>query len=217
MTEIYQAIGQTSHIIAISQDQVRHTRLHVDRIIHHGMDLTAVPVGPGNGGYACFLGRMSPDKGILEAVLIARAAGIPLRIAAKMRAPAELEYFNTIVKPALGPDDEMLGEIGDKAKFELVGNAVALLCPLQWSEPFGLVMIEALATGTPVFGTALGAAPEIIDDGVTGYLAPTQELATLLPLATTLDRATCRETAEKRFSADRMIADHLDLYQEILA
>lgn len=218
VAEIYRAMSTNTSIIAISHDQIRHVAdLHVARVIHHGMDVSSVAVGTGGGGYACFLGRMCPDKGVMEAVLIAHSAGIPLRIAAKMREPAELEYFHEVVRPVLGSDDELVGEIGDAEKFKLLGNAVALLSPLRWPEPFGLVMIEALATGTPVIGTASGAAPEIVDNGITGYLAPLQELARLLPLAATLDRAACRATVEERFSARKMVADHLDLYLEILA
>lgn len=214
--EIYAAVSSKTGIIAISADQVRHVSgIRVTRVIHHGMDLSRVPVGAGRGGYACFLGRMSPDKGILEALQIAHSAGIPLRLATKMREPAELEYFREVVRPVLTADDQLIGEIGDAEKFELLGNAVALLSPLQWAEPFGLMMIEALATGTPVIGTALGAAPEIVDHGVTGYLAPLEELPTLLLLAPTLDRAACRAAVEKRFSAERMVADHLDVYRDI--
>lgn len=217
VAEIYRAMSSNTSIIAISHDQVRHVAdLQVARVIHHGMDLSSVPVGAGRGGYACFLGRMCPDKGVLEAVLIAHSAGMPLRIAAKMREPAELEYFHDVIRPVLGPDDELVGEVGDSEKFELLGNAVALLSPLQWPEPFGLVMIEALAAGTPVIGTASGAAPEIVDNGITGYLAPVQELARLLPLAPNLDRVACRAAVEERFSAQRMVADHLEFYKEIL-
>lgn len=215
---IYRAMSSTTSIIAISHDQIRHVPdLHITKVIHHGMDLSSVPGGTGRGGYACFLGRMCPDKGVLEAVQIAHTAGMPLRMATKMREPAELEYFHALVEPALGADDQMVGEIGDKEKFELLGNAVALLSPLQWREPFGLMMIEALATGTPVVGTALGAAPEIVDNGITGYLAPLEKLPGLLPMAATLDRAVCRSTVEERFSARRMIADHLDIYSDMLA
>jgi glycosyltransferase involved in cell wall biosynthesis len=215
--EIYRAISINTSIIAISYDQIRlASDLNVAKVIHHGLDLSSVPFRAGKGGYACFLGRMCPDKGVREAVLIARSAGIPLRIAAKMREPAELEYFHEAVEPVLGPHDELVGEIGDAEKFELVGDAVALLCPIQWPEPFGLVMIEALATGTPVIGTRSGAAPEIVDDGITGFLAPVKELARLLPLAANLDRTACRAAVQERFSAARMVAEHLGLYRQIL-
>lgn len=216
--EIYRAMSSTTSILAISHDQIRYVPdLRITRVIHHGIDVSKVPIGSGKGGYACFLGRMCPDKGVLEAVQIAHAAGVPLRVATKMREPAEIEYFRDVIKPVLSANDQLVGEIGDKEKFDLLGNAMALLSPLQWPEPFGLMMIEALATGTPVFGTALGAAPEIVDYGITGYLAPVEELAGLLPLASTLNRAACRATVEERFSASRMVADHLDVYREILS
>jgi glycosyltransferase involved in cell wall biosynthesis len=143
---------------------------------------------------------------------------VPLRIAAKMREPAELRYFHDVIEPILGPGEEFLGEVGGGEKYELLGNATALLNPIQWPEPFGLVMIEALATGTPVVATPLGAAPEIVEPGVTGYLADTPaELADLLGRAAALDRQAVRASAERRFSAERMVADHLALYTGLLA
>lgn len=218
MAGIYRTIASDTHIIAISHDQIRHyPDLPISKVIHHGMDISAVPVGEGLGGYACFLGRMCPDKGVLDAINIARQAGIPLRIAAKMREPAEIAYFREVIEPTLGPDEEMVGELGDADKFGLLGNAMALLNPLQWPEPFGLVMIEALATGTPVIGTASGAAPEIVDNGTTGFLAPVPELAGLLSRASELDRSACRSAAEQRFSATTMLKRHLELYQQVLS
>jgi glycosyltransferase involved in cell wall biosynthesis len=154
---------------------------------------------------------------VMEAIEIARKAGFPLRIAAKMRAPDELRYFREVVEPALGPDEEFLGEIGDPEKYELMGGAFAFLNAIQWPEPFGLVMIEALATGTPVVGTPVGAAPEVVDHGTTGYLAPVHELAALLPRVASLNRTDCRASVEERFSSDRMLADHLALYAQIWA
>lgn len=215
--DVYRAMGQNTSIIAISQDQCSQARgVRVSRVIHHGLDLSTVPVGRGDGGYVCFVGRVCPDKGVLEAITIAREAGIPLRIAAKMREPDELRYFHEVVEPILGSNEEFIGEIGDREKYELMGNAIAFLNPIQWHEPFGLVMIEALATGTPVVGTPIGSTPEIVDNGATGYLAPTDQLAALLPQAAGLDRAACRAVVEERFSAERMVADHLDLFAQIL-
>ena len=160
---------------------------------------------------------MCPDKGVVEAIRVAQLAGIPLRIAAKMREPAEVQYFHDVVEPMLRPDVEFLGEVGGDEKYELLGAAVALLNPIQWMEPFGLVMIEAMATGTPVVATRMGSAPEIVDDGVTGYLATSpEELARLLLLAPDLDRATVRAQAEDRFSTERMVNDHLDLYARLI-
>ena len=217
-TVVYGAAARDTTLIAISRSQVSSALTdRVAAVIPHGMEVAAVPVGQGKGGYACFLGRMCPDKGVVEAIRVAQLAGIPLRIAAKMREPAEVQYFHDVVEPMLRPDVEFLGEVGGDEKYELLGAAVALLNPIQWMEPFGLVMIEAMATGTPVVATRMGSAPEIVDDGVTGYLATSpEELARLLLLAPDLDRATVRAQAEDRFSTERMVNDHLDLYARLI-
>ncbi|MET3720520.1 glycosyltransferase involved in cell wall biosynthesis [Arthrobacter sp. UYEF21] len=215
--DLYRAMAGDTAIIGISRDQAsRVPDVPITRVIHHGMDVAAVPIGSGKGGYACFVGRMCPDKGVVEAILIARQAGIPLRIAAKMREPQEIEYFRSVVEPLLGSDEEFLGELGDADKFRLMGDAMAFLNPIQWSEPFGLVMIESLATGTPVVGTPIGSAPEIVDHGRTGFLAPTEELHGFLPLAASLDRSHCRDRALKLFSTERMVANHLDLFSKLV-
>jgi glycosyltransferase involved in cell wall biosynthesis len=206
-------------MVAISHHQATTAEgVRVAGVIHHGLDLEPVPVGEGNGGYASFLGRMCPDKGPREAALVARAAGVPLRMAAKLREPAEREYFEAEVKPLLCSDVEYVGELGWADKLELLGGSFALLNPMQWAEPFGLVMIEALATGTPVVATPVGSAPELVDDGVTGYLrTDCGQLAKALLEATLLDRATCRAEAGRRFSSERMVAEHVQLYESLLA
>lgn len=215
--DLYRAIGKTTGIIAISHDQVsRSPEVPVVKVIHHGMDVASVPVGKGTGGYLCFVGRLSPDKGILESIHIARAAGIPLRASARIQGPEEQGYFDDVIRPALGPDVEFMGQLSDAEKYELVGGAVAFLNPIQWPEPFGLVMIEALATGTPVVGTPAGAAPEIVEHGVTGYLGGIDQLAAFAAEAGGLSRQACRAAAEERFSSARMVADHLALYERIL-
>jgi len=216
---IYQAITTDASLIAISHHQASTAPdLRITRVIHHGVDATAIPAGSGQGGYACFLGRMCPDKGLLQAIAAARLARIPLRIAAKMNSTEEHEYFRAVITPLLGPDVEYLGELNTHDKYALLGDAVALLNPIQWPEPFGMVMIESLAAGTPVIATPRGSAPEIIDDGTTGYLrCEVRDLAAALRQAGTLDRHTCRRTAETRFSTERMTSDHLQLYQETLA
>jgi glycosyltransferase involved in cell wall biosynthesis len=215
--DVYRAIGRNASIIAISRDQVSHAPdVPVARVIHHGLDLSTVPRGTGQGGYVCFVGRMCPDKGVMEAIAIARKAGIPLRIAAKMRELEEVRYYREVVAPQLGSNEEFMGEIGDAEKYMLMGEAVAFLNPIQWSEPFGLVMIEALATGTPILGTPIGSAPEVVEHGTTGYLASLEELPALLPRAAELSRAACRASIEERFSAERMVADHLELFAQIL-
>ncbi|NKX51804.1 glycosyltransferase family 4 protein [Arthrobacter deserti] len=218
-TEIFRAMSRDVAVVAISRHQAGTAGgISIARVIHHGMDLAAVPVGGGRGGYACFVGRANRDKGMAEAIAIARDAGMPLEVAAKMREPGEIRYFDSTIRPLLGADVEFLGEISPQEKYALLGGAVAMLNPIQWDEPFGLVMIEALATGTPVVGTPRGAAPEIIVDGRTGFLAEDwRQLPGLLQRAAELDRGACREHAERHFSSRRMVEDHLVLYADVLA
>jgi glycosyltransferase involved in cell wall biosynthesis len=214
---IYRAMRGVA-VVAISHHQASTAdRVPLAGVIHHGLDVESVPVGAGTGGYASFLGRMSPEKGPREAALVARAAGVPLRMAAKLREPAERDYFEAQVEPLLCSDVEFLGELGWAEKLELVGDSFALLNPMQWAEPFGLVMIEALATGTPVVATPVGSAPEIIDNGVTGFLRTGGlPLAAALLDAPQLDRGACRAVVERRFSTERMVSEHVRLYEELL-
>ncbi|MET1089640.1 MAG: glycosyltransferase family 4 protein [Arthrobacter sp.] len=216
--DIYRAIGPRAAVIAISRDQCsRAPEVPVTQVIHHGMDVASTPVGSGSGGYLCFVGRACPDKGLLEAIVVARDAGLPLRIAVKMREPDEVRYFREVIEPMLGPNEDLVGEVNDAAKYRLMGEALAVLNPIQWSEPFGLVMIEALATGTPVIGTPIGSAPEIIDHGRTGFLGRTAQLAGFVQEAESLSRAACRKVAVERFSEERMVNEHLRLFQKLLA
>jgi glycosyltransferase involved in cell wall biosynthesis len=217
MTPVYRAMRRVS-VIAISHHQATTAEgFPLAAVIHHGLDVNTVPLGSGAGGYASFLGRMCPEKGPREAALIARAAGVPLLMAAKVRERSEKEYFDAEVKPLLCSDVQFLGELGCDEKLQLIGDSFALLNPMQWAEPFGLVMIEAMATGTPVVATPVGSAPELVDDGVSGFLRTSiASLASALLDASYLDRAVCRAVAAERFSSDRMVADHLRLYEELL-
>jgi glycosyltransferase involved in cell wall biosynthesis len=206
-------------VVAISADHASTAGgARVAAVIHHGVDVDRIPVGKGDGGYACVLGRMAPAKGIREAILIAKDAGMPLRIAAKMQEPREHQYFRDVIYPLLGGDIEYEGEVSARGKYELLGGAVALLNPLQWAEPFGMSMIEALATGTPVLSTLMGSAPEIVDHGTTGWLRNQwSQLSTYLERIGEIDRAACRQAAEERFSIDRMAADYVTLYRSALS
>lgn len=217
LAPVYRAMQGVS-VIAVSHHQAATAEgIPLAAVIQHGLDVASVPVGRGTGGYASFLGRMSPEKGPRQAALVARAAGVPLRMAAKLREPAEQEYFDAEVRPLLCSDVEYLGELGCAEKLELLGGSFALVNPMQWAEPFGLVMVEALATGTPVVATPVGSAPELVDEGITGYLrASVHGLAAALIDASYLDRADCRAVAAGRFSSERMVADHLHLYEELL-
>jgi glycosyltransferase involved in cell wall biosynthesis len=217
--DYYRAIGDRVPIIAISHHQASTAgEIRVAGVVHHGIDMNKFSLGSGRGGYALFLGRMSPDKGVHTAIHAAARAGVPLKIAAKLREPAEYAYFNESVRPLLGGDIEFVGEVAGAVKHELLGDAFCLLNPMAWDEPFGMVMIEALASGTPVVATPRGAAPEIIDDGVTGHLRTGEEaLAEALGDVGALSREACRRAAESRFSLKQMVAGHVALFERVLA
>jgi len=213
--DFYGAIGEHTPIVAISHHQASTARgTPVAAVIHHGVDPERYPLGRGDGGYALFLGRMCKEKGVDAAIRVARRAGIPLRIAAKMGEPAERAYFEQEVRPLLGNGIEYVGEVGGVDKLALLGGAMCLLNPIAWPEPFGMVMVEALASGTPVVATPMGSVPEIVDDGVTGFVRSGEDsLADAVLAAAYLDREACRRAVAGRFSAERMVADHVALYR----
>ena len=169
-------------------------------------------------GYLAFLGRISPEKGPERAIAIAKAAGMPLKMAAKVDA-ADRAYFETEIKPLLDhPLIDFIGEIGDADKSAFLGGAEALLFPIEWPEPFGLVMIEAMACGTPVIGYNFGSVPEVIDEGVTGFAVDGHAQAVAsIDAARRLDRRVIRRRFERRFSATAMARTYLDLYADRLA
>lgn len=216
---LYRAVGHDVAVVAISHHQ-RSTapEVPVHTVIHHGIDLpVGADCGVPAGGHLVFLGRMAPEKGVDVAARVARASGRRLLIAAKMWEPSERAYFDAEVRPLLGADVEYVGQVSGRAKAELLAGADALLNPIRWPEPFGLVMVEALACGTPVITSPAGAAPEIVDDGVTGFLCDTEAaMVRAVDRVGEIDRAACRRTVVDRFSADRMVADHLDLYGRLL-
>jgi glycosyltransferase involved in cell wall biosynthesis len=218
LTDFYGRIGHRVPIIAISHHQRRHVpQVPIARVIHHGLDAAEFPVGNGDGGYVLFLGRMAYEKGAHRAMEAAYKAGVPLLMAAKMREPWEFDYFDTFVKPYLNQDIQYLGEVPHEEKLALLGGASALLNPIRWAEPFGLVMIEALACGTPVLAFPEGAAPEIVEDGKTGFLCHDEaDMAEAIGRVAHLDRAVCREAVEGYFSTERMVAEHLALFEELL-
>jgi glycosyltransferase involved in cell wall biosynthesis len=218
LNEIYGRAAEHAAVIAISHDQASRAQVPVSAVIHHGLRPEEWLVGQGEGDYLLFLGRFSPDKGAREAALVAQLAGVPLLMAAKMREREEVEYFKEQVEPLLSADVQYVGEVGMEEKQKLLGSARALLNPIMWPEPFGLVMIEALACGTPVLTLRSGAAPEIVEDGVTGLVFDRPEdLAASLNRIDELDREACRRAVEEHFSADRMVREHLDLFERLLA
>jgi glycosyltransferase involved in cell wall biosynthesis len=215
--DYYRAIGDSTPVIAISHHQASTaTGVPVAAVIHHGVDLERFHPGSGDGGYAVFLGRMCPEKGVDTAIRVARSAGVPLRIAAKMSEAAEQLYFEQRIRPLLGGDIEYIGEVGGDEKMSLLGGASCLLNPIAWPEPFGMVMVEALACGTPVVATPLGAVPEIVDDGLTGFVCSSEAaLAAGVIAAGDLDRHACRRAVAARFSGEKMVAEHVTLYETV--
>jgi glycosyltransferase involved in cell wall biosynthesis len=219
LTDLYRTVCGQVAVVAISHHQAASAEgVRIAAVIHHGVDVStfARPDTARIGDHALFLGRMTADKGVDSAIRVARRAGIPLRIAAKMADPAELDFFRSTVEPQLGGDVEFVGEADAATKRELLAGARCLLNPLRWAEPFGMVMIEALASGTPVVATRRGSVPEIVDDGTTGLLADDEDgLVEALLAVDRIDRRACRRAAEDRFSLPRMIRRHVALYERV--
>jgi glycosyltransferase involved in cell wall biosynthesis len=225
LTAIYRSLQHRVPIVAISRSQATGAQrmgISVAHVIHHGISVEEVELGSGQGDehgkFVLFLGRVNPAKGIERAIRVARSAGVRLLIAAKMHDAPEVEYYRSHIEPRCGDDVVFLGEVGGSAKQRLLGAAAALLNPIQWPEPFGLVMIEALAAGTPVVTTSNGAAPEIVEHGRSGFVCETDdELVRALRRLDTIDRTECRRAAFERFSTTRMVERHVTAYRQLLA
>jgi glycosyltransferase involved in cell wall biosynthesis len=218
LSAIYRAMAESAAIVAISHHQAATATtadVPTTAVIHHGIDVDRFPMGAG-GDYALFLGRMSPVKGVDAAIRVARAAGVPLRIAAKMRETEERRYFESSISHLLGDGVDYVGEVGPEERLELLANARCLLNPIAWAEPFGLVMVEALACGTPVVARPFGSVPEIVTDGVTGFVRDTEsDLADALAYVEDLDRDRCRKEVAERFSIERMVDDYAALFERV--
>jgi glycosyltransferase involved in cell wall biosynthesis len=185
--------------------------------VHHGLPLELHKPSFRQRGYLAFLGRISPEKRPDRAIEIARRAGLPLKIAAKVDKVDEA-YFRDAIAPMIqGEQIEFIGEINESAKDEFLGQAAALLFPVDWPEPFGLVMIEAMACGTPVLAFRCGSVPEIIDDGLTGHIvSDVDEAVETIPALLALDRKTVRARFEERFTSAQMAAQYVKIYQKML-
>jgi glycosyltransferase involved in cell wall biosynthesis len=187
--------------------------------VHHGVPASLYPFRERAAGYLLFIGRISPEKRVDSAVRVASRAGLPLRVAAKIDA-ADRAYFQSEIRPLFdsNPTVVFLGEVDDQAKAELMGGALALVFPIDWPEPFGLVMIEALACGTPVIARRRGSVPEIVRNGETGFICETEtEMVDAVQRLSTIDRRRCREEFETRFTDRAMAERYVSVYQGLLA
>jgi glycosyltransferase involved in cell wall biosynthesis len=185
--------------------------------IHHGLPPDLLKLSERPEGYLAFLGRIAPEKGPDVAIRLAHAAKLPLRIAAKLPR-AENRYFNATIKPLLDQDNvEFVGEVNDRQKQAFLGGAAALLFPINWPEPFGLVMIEAMACGTPVIAWPRGSVPEIVEDGITGFLVESEaEAVAAIGRIRDLDRRHIRERFDERFTARRMAEEYINSYRMLM-
>jgi glycosyltransferase involved in cell wall biosynthesis len=186
------------------------------RTVYHGLPETLLTPRPIRPSYLAFLGRIAPEKRADRAIRIAHRCNLPLKIAAKVDA-VDRDYFDAEIRPLLDLGNvEFVGEIGDDQKSDFLSGATALIMPIDWPEPFGLVMIEAMACGTPVIAFNRGSAPEIIDDGITGFVVEDETSAiNAVRLASQLSRSAIRRRFEERFTAKRMASDYLDLYRTL--
>ncbi|MEV0587175.1 glycosyltransferase family 4 protein [Nonomuraea sp. NPDC050310] len=217
--EYYRQMGASVHLAAISDAQrAKMPDLNWAGVIYNGIDVPSFPLREDKEDWVLWLGRFSPEKGARQAVEAARASGRRIVLAGKLSEEFEREYFDSQVKPLLGPDAEYIGEADAEAKRDLLSRARCLVFPIQWDEPFGLVMVEAMACGTPVVTLRRGAAPEVVQDGVTGFvLDSVAGFPEAVEAAGRLDPAGCRAHVERKFSVPVMAEGYERLYRKLVA
>jgi glycosyltransferase involved in cell wall biosynthesis len=217
LVEHYRAF-ETVAYVAISERQAQIIpEIKISRVIHHGLDPTLYTAGKGDGGYVAFLGRFAPEKAPHLAIDAARAANVRLRMGGTYHEVAA-DYYAREMQPRLANAShvECCGELGHEAKVELLRGATAMLFPIQWEEPFGLVMIESMLIGTPVIAFRNGSAPEVVEEGVTGFVVDNeQQMAQRIGELGSIDRARCRERARARWCSTRMAREYAELYQHV--
>jgi glycosyltransferase involved in cell wall biosynthesis len=205
------------NLVSISDSQ-REPMLWANWVgtVHHGLPEDLYPPNYNKGKYLAFIGRISPEKRVDRAIEVAKQVGLPLKIAAKID-PADEDYFESEIQGLMDhPLVEYIGEIGEHEKAQFLGNAMALMFLIDWQEPFGLVLTEAMACGTPVVAYGMGSVPEVIDDGTTGYIVDSVDAAAnAVKRLDALDRRTIRKVFEQRFSVRRMCQDYVRIYQRI--
>jgi glycosyltransferase involved in cell wall biosynthesis len=211
---VYERYNDVGHYVAIS-DADRHARLEYAATIHHGIEMDTFAPGNGDGGYLLYFGRIHPDKGTVEAIDVAEHVGLPLVIAGIVQ---DEEYFDRLVAPRVdGERIDYVGAVGPAERGELLGGAVALLHLIDFDEPFGFSVIEAMACGTPVIAHARGSMSEIVRDGENGFLvASFAEAVAAVEASVALDRGVVRASVEQRFDVDRMVDDYLRLYRTVV-
>jgi glycosyltransferase involved in cell wall biosynthesis len=215
MGRYYRCVADSVHLVAISDAQrVLAPDVRWAGTVHNAIPVADFPFRRDKEDFALFLGRVTPEKGIPQAIAAAAEAGIPLRIAAKCREPDEHAYFRSEVEPLLGGDVEWLGEVGRAEKLALLGAARCLLFPIRWDEPFGMVMVEAMACGTPVVALRRGSVPEVVADGETGFVCDGHaSLVAALRRVGSLSPERCRAEAARRFDVDTMAARYERIYR----
>ncbi len=218
---LYTMVADRVNLVGISHDQARRAPagVRIAAVVHNGIDMAAHPRGSGAGGHLAFVGRASPEKGPEVAVEVARRLGLPLRMAIKVNEEAEQRYWDDVIAPRIGAGViEVLHNVTHDQKLRIMGEAAAVLVPIAWPEPFGLVMVEANAVGTPVVAYATGAAPEVLADGRTGILVDPDDIdafTSAVGRATQLDRGECRDHAVANFSSRRMVDRYAALYHRL--
>jgi glycosyltransferase involved in cell wall biosynthesis len=220
--ELYESVAKVSPstgLISITLNQRRlHPRLPWIANIPNALDFSVYPVHPRRGDYLLFLGRFNPDKGAHRAIAVAMETDLPLKLVGKVREPNEHAYFKDFIEAHLKPGKiEYLGEVSHGEKVELLQNARATLFPIEWQEPFGLVMIESMACGTPVIATRWGSVPEVIEHGRSGIIVDDYRvIPAALEDADKLDPLELRRYAEERFSPERMVADYVQAFRDAI-
>jgi glycosyltransferase involved in cell wall biosynthesis len=222
MRQLYEQVGDRARFVAISENQRSHMpELNYAGVVYNGVNVPDYPFRDRKDDFVLFLGRAARDKGALRAALAARESGMRLVMAVKVAHEEEERHWNEDVVPVLPPATTVLGEIGLADKVDLLSRAKAVLFPIDWDEPFGLVMTEAMACGTPVIATPRGSVPEVVTDGETGFIVPVEDYpaqaAAALRRLDEIDPAACRARVQERFSKEAMVAGYEDVFQRVTA
>jgi glycosyltransferase involved in cell wall biosynthesis len=215
--KLYGLLADHVHLVAISEAQrAANFDIRYAGVVYNGIDLAAYPFVAQKDDFLVYIGRATPDKGPALAIEIARRAGLPLAMVVKRNEPFEIAYWDTVVAPMLNDEVQVFEAITHEAKADLLGRARAMVFPIQWPEPFGLVMVEAMACGTPVVACPVGAAPELVEEGVTGFLRTAlDELCDVVGLVDQCSPTACRARVEERFSSTAMVASYERLLLEV--